>query len=219
MYITQKLSEILFRFCKKIHSYRSVAFSFCRQGFTIYVAHRVPKDDFGAFILLQSFVAGLSALLLTIPAAAFTRFYNRPGNSHRYLNEFRTYTILISALAFLFAVLIGLLGFNGLSLKDSLLIGSASTVIFSFSLRKSTIFLEIERGKTFYVALMEKIARFFVPLLVYFFFGGHQALMIDLVIGYIIVVIILGRMHNFGSFSFIVSFRRSRLYFKYMEHQ
>ena len=54
----------------------------------IYVAHNVNKAHFGYFVLIQSIVAGFSAVLLTVPAAAFTRFYNKPGKKGRFLNNF-----------------------------------------------------------------------------------------------------------------------------------
>ena len=183
--------------------------------FTIYVAHNVNRVHYGDFVLIQSMISGFSALLLTIPSASFTRFYNQPGLKDRFINEFRTYNLLISFAAMFLCFFIWLIGLGDISLFEAMIIGITSILIFNFSLKKSSIFLEIERRKTFHISVMEKVSRFFFPIIFYIVFQSSTSLILGLVIGYILLNMMTYNYCDFPIWRFTLSKLRLTFYFRY----
>lgn len=188
---------------------------FIQIGFIIYVAHKVDRVHYGYFVLIQTVISGFSALLLTIPAAAFTRFYNKPGKRDRFLNEFRTLNFGISILAIVLSLLIWISGFTGFSFSEAMIIGITSSLAFSFSLKKTSVFLEVERRKTFIISVIEKVSRFIFPIILYIIFQSSMSLMLGLVLGLIILNIMTTPYCRFPKYQFSISKVRQALYFRY----
>ena len=63
-----------------------------------FISYEVDKKVYGEFIILSSFIYGLSQIFLSIPGQAFSRFYNTVENKTYFINEFRTYLIIINIL-------------------------------------------------------------------------------------------------------------------------
>ena len=206
----------MFRRTDIFYSVFTVVVPICIQiGFMVYVANKVDRVHYGYFVLIQSIISGFSALLLTIPAASFTRFYNRPGLKDRFLNEFRTLNFGISAIAIAISLLMWISGFANFSFLEVMIIGVASSLTFSFSLKKTSVFLEVERRKTFFISVIEKVSRFLFPITLYFIFQSSLSLMLGLVFGLIILNIMTMPHCHFPKYHFSFSKVRSALYFRY----
>ena len=77
--------------------------------FIRYASYGISKVDYGNFVLLQTLIAGLSAVLLQIPGQSFDRFYNQSNNKLEFVNEFRTILFAINAISLVLIAVYGMI--------------------------------------------------------------------------------------------------------------
>lgn len=183
--------------------------------YALYVAHYVDKNLFGQFVLIQTTIAGASALLLTMPAAAVTRFYNHPGIKVRFINESRLINYFFSLISAIFVFIFIFFYLDQFSLYTAFMSAFLSFLIFNFSFRKSLIFMEIDRSSFFIITLLEKSCRFLLPVFGFVLIGSLEGMLASYFLGFLSVVMFFIFFRPLPKFNIEYSFKRLRLYAVY----
>lgn len=204
-----------FSFSDFFKSSLSVVLPFLLQIlFTIFVAHVINKEVYGQYALILSSIYLVSNMFLAAPMAAFSRFYNAPGNLDRYINEFRFFNYLCIFASIIISSIL-LVVRNDFSLLNFTMLSMGILLIFSNSLKKSEIFIRMNRWWTLTSVLLEKFSKFGLPILAYLIWDHPNFLFFGYLFGYIISNIILNQYFKYPKFSINLSFRRIYLYWKF----
>lgn len=182
--------------------------------FIRFASYGIEKVDYGNFVLLQSLVAGLSAIFLQIPGQSFDRFYNNTENKTVFINEFRTLLIFINILSivviFIYSQFIERFSFLTLSLVFIYFI-----LLNNYALNQKIFLLNMQRGKYFYLKVLDASSRFLFPIIFYFYFQTLESLFIGIAIGYLISYIVLITFLKEYRFKIIINIKNLQKYFKY----
>jgi O-antigen/teichoic acid export membrane protein len=81
-----------------------------------------------------------------------------------------------------------------------------------YSINKIVIFQLIKRKQFFNISVLEKLARFFFPVLIFYFFQSSNALLYGLLFGYLILVTYSSYQLNNFQQKFFFSFRKLKIY-------
>ncbi len=133
---------------------KNLLFPFLTVFFTVvlqflfirYASYEIDKDIYGNFVLLQTLIAGLSAILLQITGQSYDRFYNESKNKIEYINEFRTYLIFINLAGLLIVIIYGLF-VNKFSNYILLLIFILFFLINIYSFNQKIYLINLQRKK------------------------------------------------------------------------
>lgn len=150
-----------------------------------YVSYEVDKAVYGNFILLQTFIAGLSYVFLQIPSQAYSRFFNENNNKAEFVNEFRTILIFINFLSFICIALYGSI-FDKFSYWVLLLVFLYFIVSNNYIFNQNIFLLNIERSKYFYLKILESSAKFISPIIFYIIYGTLEGFIFGLLFGYLL---------------------------------
>ena len=132
-----------------ILSMLTVSFPIVFQLFYIrFISYEVDKALYGKFVLLQTLIAALSAIFLTVPSSAFARYFNETSNKQRFVNEFRTLLIPVNVIGVIAIALYGVFygKFSFVAMLFVALIYVFSNLI---SIDRQAILQRIERKKYF----------------------------------------------------------------------
>jgi O-antigen/teichoic acid export membrane protein len=179
-----------------------------------YVSNNISQLDYGNFIIISSFIIALSQILLSIPQQAFSRFYN----NSKYIdivNEFRTYLIFINIISVLFIYLFYLFYANRFSTEVYILMCLFFIFSSNYSLNQNIFLLNLERKKYFFLKIMEGVAKFILPLVLYSYFETLESFFSALVLGYFLSLLIILMYLKSYIFKFSYSFNNSKKYFFY----
>jgi O-antigen/teichoic acid export membrane protein len=177
---------------------KGIILTFCTVFFTVifqfifirYASYQIDKEVYGNFVLLQTLIAGLSTILLQIPSQAFDRFYNESNNKTNFINQFRTYLILINLLS-LFIIYIYSLFIDKFSFEILFLIFVLFFLLNTYGLNQKIYLLNLERKKYMYLKILEASSKFLTPIIFYFYFNSLESLILGMVIGYLFSSFIL----------------------------
>ena len=148
----------------------SVALPVLMQFFFIrYMSYSVDKEDYGNFVLLQTLIAGLSTILLQMPSHSFDRFYNQSEDKITIINEFRTLLIFINIIS-AFIIFIYSLFMQKFDFQILLIVYLYFALINNYTLNQKIFLLNLERGKFFYLKILEGISKFIMPIIFYIYF-------------------------------------------------
>jgi O-antigen/teichoic acid export membrane protein len=179
-----------------------------------YVSYEVDPKIFGNFILLVTFASAVSAIFLTIPATAFTRFFNEAISKKNHINEFRSLMFPVNLLSFIAVVIYSYLmpqfDFYILFLVYVFLILQNNT-----SLNRQIVIQNLERERYFFVTLLEKSSKFIFPLIFFYYFSNLNSLLEGLVFGSIILTLMLFFYNRKYKFEFTFHKKRFKKYFFY----
>lgn len=182
--------------------------------FIRYMSYSVDKIDYGNFVLLQTLIAGLSAVLLQIPGQSFDRFYNKTEDKVSFVNEFRTILIFINFISLLIIILYGII-MDKFSIDILFILLLYFIILNNYVLNQKVFLLNLERGKYFYLKLLEAFSKFIFPILSYMYFQSLESLLIGIAIGYIFSYILLVYYLKEYPYKFIVNFVNIKKYFLY----
>jgi len=178
-----------------------------------YISYNVDESIFGDFILYISFVALIASVLFSIPIAALTRYINQTSNKERLINEFMTMQIPLNVIGVLIIYLYSFYANIGF---DIFLILSIYFVLLNrYSINKLVIFQLIKRKQYFNISVLEKLARFFFPVLVLHFFQSSDGLLYGLLSGYLLLVIYSSFQARTFKQRIVFSYRKVKIYFLY----
>jgi len=156
-----------------------------------YVSYEVDKNVYGDFIILGTFIYGLSQIFLSIPGQSFSRFYNITENKTYFINEFRTYLIAINILSIFIVYSLYLIYENRFSMIVYLLIYIYFAISNNYSLNQQIFLLSLERKKYLALKIFEAIAKYIFPLLMYYKFKTLESFIGGITLGYILSFIII----------------------------
>ena len=180
--------------------------------FIRYASYGISKIDYGNFVLLQTVIAGLSAVLLQIPGQSFDRFYNQSKDKLEFVNEFRTILIAVNGVSLLLITLYGVI-YNRFSIEVLLLLFIYFILLNNYALNQKVFLLNMQRGKYFYLKVLEASSRFLFPILFYFFFHTLESILYGMVIGYFFAYIVLLVFLKEYKYKFVVHWKNIKKYF------
>lgn len=151
--------------------------------FIRYASYDISKIDYGNFVLLQTAIAGLSALFLQIPGQAFDRFYNTALNKHNFINEFRTLLIGVNILSIPLLILYGIV-FEKFSAEILIVLFFTFTFMNNYTLNQKVFLLNMDRTRYFYLKVAEAGAKFLFPMAFYIYYQSLESLLYGIMIGY-----------------------------------
>ena len=152
--------------------------------FIRYASYGIAKVDYGNFVLLQTLIAGLSAMFLQIPGQAFDRFYNQQTDKVMFVNEFRTMLIGINALSIFIIILYGFI-YSKFSFEVLAIMFLYFVLLNNYALNQKVFLLNMQRGKYFYLKVLEASSKFLFPIVAYFYYQTLESLLVGIVVGYL----------------------------------
>ncbi len=155
-----------------------------------FVSYNVDKEIYGNFVLLQTLISALSMIFLQIPSQAYDRFYNNAVNKIEFINEFRTVLVFINITALLLIIIYGNI-MKKFDIEVLILLFLYFILLNNYSFNQKVFLLNLEREKYFILKVSESVAKFFTPLLLYFYFETLTSFIGGVVIGYFISFIFL----------------------------
>jgi O-antigen/teichoic acid export membrane protein len=175
-----------------------------------YVSYNVDSLFFGNFILYISFIALISSFLFSVPHLALTKYINQTSNKERFINEFLTMQIPLNIIGIIAIYVYCAYSNSGFNIF--LILSIYFVLLTRYSISKIIIFQLIKRKQFFNISVLEKLARFFFPVLIFYFFQSSTALLFGLLIGYLILVTYSSyQLKNFQQ-KFFFSFRKLKIY-------
>ena len=84
-----------------------------RLFFLNFISNNIDPSIYGKIVLIEIYIIGITSVLNSILYQAYDRFYNE-SNKEQFINEFRSYLIVINLISSLILSIIGL--FNGYSI-------------------------------------------------------------------------------------------------------
>lgn len=182
--------------------------------FIRYASYSIEKIDYGNFVLLQTLIVGLSAIFLQIPGQSFDRFYNQNKDKKYFINEFRTFLIVVNVLSVLFIYIYSKL-IDRFSFEVLFLVFLYFILLNNYALNQKVFLLNMNRGKYFYLKVLEASSKFLFPIIFYFYFNTLESLFIGIVSGYLFSYLILLVFLKEYKFSFIINIHNLKKYFLY----
>lgn len=193
----------------------SVALPVLMQFFFIrYMSYNVDKEDYGNFVLLQTLIAGLSTILLQMPSHSFDRFYNQSEDKITIINEFRTLLIFINIVS-AFIIFLYSLFMQKFDFQVLLIVYLYFALINNYTLNQKIFLLNLERGKFFYLKILEGISKFIMPIVFYMYFHTLESLLLGIFVGYLFSYIVLNKLLKSYKYNFILNLENLKKYFKY----
>ena len=182
--------------------------------FIRFASYGITKTDYGNFVLLQTLIAALSSILLQIPGQSFERFYNQAQDKLSYINEFRTILIGINILGLLPIGLYGLI-MGKFSIEVLLILYLYFVLSSNYALNQKVFLLNLERGKYFYLKLLEACSKFFFPIVGYILYHTLESLLVGITVGYFFSYIILVYFLKDYLFTFVIKLDNIKKYILY----
>ena len=178
-----------------------------------YVSYNVDEALYGNFILYVSFVSLIAALIFSIPFAAITRYINETSNKEAFINEFLTLLWPLNVIGLLILYVYAL--YRDMDMEIFTYLAAYFILMSRYSMNKIIIFNLIKRKQYLYVSIFEKVARFIIPISVFYFYQSDLALIVGLSLGYAMLVgYTIVESKTFKS-KFIFSYRKVKIYFFY----
>lgn len=181
--------------------------------FIRYVSYYVDKEIYGKYVIFQTLVAALSYILIHWPFNAFDRFYNVSINKNKFINEFRTILLLSNGIGTVFIFFYGTLSSN-YSFSNVLVLALYFWCLNFFLLEQKILLLNLQRGKYFYLKILESASKFCIPIIFYYLLKSVDGLLLGLFVGYLSLFVIV-----FGfkkvKFGFELNLKHYKEYFIY----
>jgi len=179
-----------------------------------YISYNVSEDLYGRYVLLLTLAAAMSSILLTIPSAAFVRYFNETKDKGRFVNEFRTVLIPINIISLVFM----LLYYSVMPQFDLYVVLMMYLyVVFqnNTSLNKQIVLQGLRRNNYFVISLVEKSSKYLFPLLIFYLYPSLDSLVGGLLVGVMVLTLIVYAYNRRYQFYFVFRWRRVKLYLKY----
>ena len=180
--------------------------------FIRYASYSIAKVDYGNFVLLQTFIAGLSAIFLQIPGQAFDRFYNKSKDKLVFINEFRTILIGINILSLILVALYSFI-YDKFSLEILIVLFIYFVLLNNYALNQKIFLLNMDRGKYFYLKILETASKFIFPIIFYYYFQALESILYGIVVGYLFSYTILHIFLKEYKYSFVMKWNNLKKYF------
>jgi len=178
-----------------------------------YISYNVDPSFFGTYILYISFVALITSFLFSVPYVALTKYINQTNNKERLINEFLTLQIPLNIIGIVIIYVYSVYFNTGFDIF--LLLSIYFVLLNRYSINKTIIFQLIKRKQYFNINVLEKLSRFFFPILIFYFFQSSDGLFYGLLFGYIILVAYSSFILKTFKQQIFFSFRKLKIYFLY----
>ena len=179
-----------------------------------YISYNVDESFFGDFILYISFIALLASSLFSISTAALTRYINQTSDKERLINEFLTLQFPLNLIGVV-AIFFYSYYYVGKGLEIFLILSIYFVLLNRYSINKTIIFQLIKRKQFLNISVLEKIARFFFPLIIFYFFQSKGALLYGLLLGYFLLVLYSSFFTKGFKRKIVFSRKKVKIYFLY----
>ncbi|MFN3018113.1 polysaccharide biosynthesis C-terminal domain-containing protein [Vibrio coralliilyticus] len=155
-----------------------------------YASYHIDKTLFGSFVLVNTFIMGLSFVFMQIPLQSFNRFFNSSVNKEDFINEFRTLLIVINTLSGFVIFAIGSIS-DDYSSSFVILVVVYFILLSYASIYQQYFLLMLNRRKYFQLKISESLAKHLFPIIFYHYFGTLFSMFLGLFVGYFISIIIM----------------------------
>ena len=198
-----------------IYSISTVFFIVLSQLFFIrYASYGIEKFDYGKFVLLQTFIAGLASLFLQSPGHAFERFYNEAKNKLEFINEFRTLILMVNIPVFFIIFLYGYI-FDQIASGSAFLLFLWFFFMSNYTVNQRLYLISLKRKEYFYLQMLEANSKFILPILFYIYFNTLESLLFGIALGYFISFLIVIVLMSEYKFRFNYNNKNLKKYFFY----
>ena len=153
-------------------------------AFLRYVSYYVDKDIYGEYVILSTFAYGLSQVFLSIPGQSFTRFYNSAADKTQFINEFRTYLILINLLCIIFFLIFYLTYGERFSNVTYISMYILFVLLSNYTLNQMAFLLSLKRHIYFILKIFEASSKYLFPLVTYYLYSTLESLIYGVTLGY-----------------------------------
>lgn len=153
-------------------------------AFLRYVSYYVDKVIYGEYVILSTFVYGLSQVFLSIPSQSFNRFYNSASNKTQFINEFKTYLIFINLLCIIFFLLFFSTYGERFSNVTYILIYVLFVLLSNYTLNQMAFLLSLKRHIYFILKIFEASSKYLFPLIIYYLYSTLNSLICGTILGY-----------------------------------
>lgn len=155
-------------------------------AFLRYVSYYVDKAIYGEYVILATFVYGLSQVFLSMPGQAFTRFYNSASDKTQFINEFRTYLIFINLLCIIFFLIFFVIYGSRFSNVTYISTYILFVLLSNYTLNQMVFLLSLDRHVYFILKIFEASSKYLFPLVIYYLYSTLESLICGIILGYCI---------------------------------
>ena len=160
-------------------------------AFLRYVSYYVDKAIYGEYVILATFVYGLSQVFLSLPGQAFARFYNSAINKTHFVNEFRTYLIFINLLCIIFFLMFFVTYGSRFSNVTYISTYILFVLLSNYTLNQMAFLLSLKRQVYFVLKVFEASSKYLFPLVIYYFYSTLESLIFGIILGYCISFLLI----------------------------
>ena len=160
-------------------------------AFLRHVSYNVEKNLYGEFIILSTFVYGLSQVFLSIPGQSFQRFYNSVENKASFINEFRTYLIFLNLLSISLFFLFFLVYGRRFSVLTYIAIYILFVLLSNYTLNQTVFLLTLKRRIYLILKIFEASSKYLFPLIIFYIYETLESFIGGIVFGYSISFILI----------------------------
>jgi O-antigen/teichoic acid export membrane protein len=154
-----------------------------RLFFLNFISNNVDPSIYGKIVLIEIYIVGITSVLNSILYQAYDRFYNE-SNKEKFINEFRSYLIVINLISSLILLIIGL--FNGYSILLIIIVCAYACCMNNYLFFQNIYFINLKRKKFLIIKLVEGFIKFLFPIASYYLFETIESFLIGIIVGYAI---------------------------------
>lgn len=158
-----------------------------RLFFLNFISNNIDPSIYGKIVLIEIYIIGITSVLNSILYQAYDRFYNE-SNKEKFINEFRSYLIVINLISSLILSIIGL--FNGYSILLIIIVCAYACCMNNYLFFQNIYFINLKRKKFLVIKLVEGLIKFLFPIVSYYLFETIESFLIGIIVGYAISNII-----------------------------
>ena len=158
-----------------------------RLFFLNFISNNIDPSIYGKIVLIEIYIIGITSVLNSILYQAYDRFYNE-SNKEQFINEFRSYLIVINLISSLILSIIGL--FNGYSILLIIIVCAYACCMNNYLFFQNIYFINLKRKKFLVIKLVEGFIKFLFPIVSYYLFETIESFLIGIIVGYAISNII-----------------------------
>ena len=149
-----------------------------------YASYGIESQHFGKFVLIQSLISILSLGLNQIVLQAYSRFYSTEKHLRSFHDNFRVVLLFLNIISSAIMIILGV-AFN---LDVGLIMLSLAYIVFQdiFSIQAQRYILDGQPSKILFFKIYESTSRFFLPIIMYMYFGTVESLIAGVAVGYVV---------------------------------
>lgn len=151
-----------------------------------YLSRNVDKNILGEYVLITSFAFGIVQIYMSVPTQGFLRNYHREENKHRIEVDYYQYSLFMVILGAFFVFIFNLMYSERFNYFELAIMYGLFFLISFQMVSQQVALIKIDRKSFFWLKLSESCARFFMPVVCYYYEPTILSLLIGIFLGYLI---------------------------------